>query len=153
MKTYVHKPADVQKKWVLIDAEGMILGRLASQIALRLRGKHLPQFTPFVDCGDNVIVINADKVKLTGKKAKFDMFYWHTGFPGGIKGRSKGQILEGAHPERVLEKAVERMMPKDSPLARKQMTNLRIFKGAEHTHQAQNPEVLDIAKLNAKNKR
>ena len=153
MKTYVHKPADVQKKWILIDAEGMILGRLASQIALRLRGKHLPEFTPFVDCGDNVIVINADKVKLTGKKAKFDMFYWHTGFPGGIKGRSKGQILEGAHPERVLEKAVERMMPKDSPLARKQMTNLRIFKGAEHTHQAQNPEVLDIAKLNPKNKR
>lgn len=153
MKTYNIKPAEVEKKWLLIDAEGVTLGRLASLIAMRLRGKNKPTYTPHVDCGDNVIVINADKVRITGKKKKFDIFYWHTGFPGGIKGRSKGQILEGKHPERVLEKAVERMMPKDSPLARKQMSNLRVYAGTEHPHEAQQPEVLDVAALNPKNKR
>jgi large subunit ribosomal protein L13 len=153
MKTYNIKPAEVEKKWLLIDAEGVTLGRLASLIALRLRGKNKPTYTPHVDCGDNVIVINADKVRITGKKKKFDIFYWHTGFPGGIKGRSKGQILEGKHPERVLEKAVERMMPKDSPLARKQMSNLRVYAGTDHPHEAQQPEVLDVAALNPKNKR
>lgn len=153
MKTFSQKPADVEKKWVLIDAEGLVLGRLATVIAMRLRGKHLPNYTPHVDCGDNIIVINAEKVKLTGKKAKFSMFHWHTGFPGGLKSRSKGQILEGAHPERVIEKAVERMLPKESPLARRQLGNLRVFKGTEHAHVAQNPEVLDVAALNPKNAR
>lgn len=153
MKTYSAKPTEVEKKWLLIDAEGVTLGRLASQIALRLRGKHKAMFTPHIDCGDNIIVINAEKVRITGKKAKFDIFYWHTGFPGGIKGLSKGQILEGKFPGRVIENAVRRMMPKDSPLARQQMTNLRIYKGNTHPHEAQNPETLDVGAMNPKNKR
>lgn len=153
MKTYSAKPTEVQKKWLLIDAEGVTLGRLASQIALRLRGKHKAMYTPHIDCGDNIIVINAEKVRLTGKKAKFDIFYWHTGFPGGIKSRTKGQILEGQFPGRVIENAVRRMMPKDSPLARDQMTNLRIYKGAAHPHEAQSPEILDVGAMNPKNKR
>lgn len=153
MKTYRIKTAEVQKKWILVDAEGVALGRLASILAMRLRGKHLPSYTPNVDCGDNIVVINAEKVRLTGKKAKFDIFYWHTGYPGGIKGISKGQILDGKFPGRVIQNAVRRMMPKDSPLARQQLTNLRVFKGTEHTHEAQKPEKLDVAALNPKNKR
>jgi large subunit ribosomal protein L13 len=153
MKTYSAKPSEVEKKWLLIDAEGITLGRLASLIAMRLRGKHKPMFTPHIDCGDNVIVINAEKVRLTGKKDKFDVFYWHTGFPGGIKGRTKGEILAGKFPGRVIENAVRRMMPKDSPLARQQMTCLRIFAGPAHAHEAQQPEVLDVASMNPKNKR
>lgn len=153
MKTYRIKAAEVQKKWILVDAEGVALGRLASILAMRLRGKHLPSYTPNVDCGDNIVVINAEKVRLTGKKAKFDIFYWHTGYPGGIKGISKGQILDGKFPGRVIQNAVRRMMPKDSPLARQQLTNLRVFKGTEHTHEAQKPEKLDVAALNPKNKR
>lgn len=153
MKTYSAKPTEVTKKWLLIDAEGLILGRLAGIIAMRLRGKHKPMYTPHIDCGDNVIVINAEKVRLTGKKEKFDIFYWHTGFPGGIKGRSKGEILRGKNPGEVVENAVRRMMPKDSPLARGQMVNLRIFAGPTHTHEAQQPEVLDVAAMNPKNKR
>ena len=152
MKTYSAKPGEVDQNWLLIDADGLTLGRMATEISSRLRGKHKPEFTPHVDCGDNIIVINADKVKLTGKKRDQDKFYWHTGYPGGIKERSKGQILEGAHPERVVMKAVERMMPR-GPLGRRQMTNLRVFAGTEHTHEAQKPEVLDIAALNSKNKR
>ncbi|HYD17828.1 MAG TPA: 50S ribosomal protein L13 [Patescibacteria group bacterium] len=153
MKSYVAKPSEIEKKWLLIDAEGLVLGRLASLVALRLRGKHKPMFTPNIDCGDNVIIINAEKVKLTGKKAKFDIFYWHTGFPGGIKGLSKGQILEGKFPGRVIQNAVRRMMPKDSPLARQQLTCLRVYAGAAHPHEAQKPEVVDIAAMNPKNKR
>ncbi|MDP2206417.1 MAG: 50S ribosomal protein L13 [Alphaproteobacteria bacterium] len=153
MKTYSAKPSEVEKKWLLIDAEGVTLGRLASLIAMRLRGKHKPMYTAHIDCGDNVIVVNAEKVRLTGKKAKFDVFYWHTGFPGGIKGRTKGEILAGKFPGRVIENAVRRMMPKDSPLAREQMTSLRIFAGPTHTHEAQQPEVLDVAGMNPKNKR
>lgn len=153
MKTYSAKPSEVEKKWLLIDAEGVTLGRLASIIAMRLRGKHKPMYTAHIDCGDNVIVINAEKVRLTGKKDKFDVFYWHTGFPGGIKGRTKGEILAGKFPGRVIENAVRRMMPKDSPLARQQMTGLRIFAGPTHTHEAQQPEVLDVAAMNPKNKR
>lgn len=153
MKTYSAKPTEVTKKWLLIDAEGVALGRLASIIAMRLRGKHKPMYTPHIDCGDNVIVINAEKVRLTGKKAKFDYFYWHTGFPGGIKGRSKGEILAGKNPGEVIENAVRRMMPKDSPLARHQMVNLRLFAGSTHTHEAQQPEVVDVAAMNPKNKR
>ncbi|MAQ71255.1 MAG: 50S ribosomal protein L13 [Alphaproteobacteria bacterium] len=152
MKTYSAKPADIEKKWLLVDAEGVTLGRLASQIALRLRGKHKPMFTPSQDCGDNVIVINAEKVRLTGKKRNDDQFYWHTGYPGGIKSRSKGEILDGAHPERVVQKAVERMLPR-GPMGRKVMGNLRVYAGTDHPHEAQNPEVLDMAALNPKNKR
>jgi large subunit ribosomal protein L13 len=146
------KPAEVQKKWIIVDAEGVALGRLASQIALVLRGKTKPQFTPNVDCGDNVIVINAEKVHLTGKKRDQDIFFWHTGYIGGIKQRTKGQILDGKFPERVVEKAVERMLPK-GPLGRKVFANLRVYAGTEHPHEAQNPTVLDIAAMNDKNKR
>jgi len=152
MKTLNLKPAEVEKKWILIDAEGLVLGRLASQIAMRLRGKHKPTYTPHVDCGDNVIVINAEKVRLTGRKRQDDMFYWHTGYPGGIKGRSKGQILDGRFPERVIIKAVERMIPR-GPLGRRVMSNLRVYAGTEHPHAAQQPEMLDVAGMNPKNKR
>lgn len=150
--TYSAKAADVQKDWIVIDAEGLVLGRLASLIALRLRGKHKPSYTPHIDDGDNVVVINAEKVRLTGNKAKADIFYWHTGYPGGIKGRSKGEILEGKHPERVIEKAVERMLP-EGPLARKQLKNLKVYAGKDHPHEAQSPKVVDIAGMNKKNKR
>lgn len=153
MKTYSAKPSEVEKKWLLIDAEGVVLGRLASLIAMRLRGKHKAMYTPHIDCGDNIVVINAEKVRLTGRKAKFDIFYWHTGFPGGIKSRTKGQILESKYPGRVIENAVRRMMPKHGPLARSQMTCLRIFAGPKHDHEAQKPEVLDIGAMNPKNKR
>ena len=147
------KPADVEKKWIVVDAQNAVVGRLASFIAMRLRGKHRPDYTPHVDLGDYVIVINADKVKFTGRKLEQKIYYRHTGHPGGIKQRTAGQILDGRFPERVLEKAVERMLPKESPLARAQMTHLRIFNGAEHTHAAQSPEVIDFAGLNAKNQR
>ena len=146
------KPAEVEKKWIIVDAEDVVLGRLASVIALRLRGKHKPDFTPHVDGGDNVIVINAEKVRLTGNKRDGDIFYWHTGYPGGIKQRSKGQILEGQHPERVVEKAVQRMLPK-GPLGRRIFKNMRVYAGTEHGHEAQKPEVLDVAAMNPKNKR
>ena len=152
MKTYSMKAAEVEKKWLVVDAEDVVLGRLASIVALRLRGKHKPSFTPHVDCGDNVIVINAEKVRLTGNKREQDIFYWHTGYPGGIKGRSKGELLEGRHPERVIEKAVERMLP-DGPLGRKVFKNLRVYAGPNHGQEAQKPEVLDIAAMNPKNKR
>ncbi len=152
MKTYSAKPSEVEKKWFVIDAEGVVLGRLASLIALRLRGKHKPTFTPHIDCGDNIIVINAEKVRLTGKKRDDSLFFWHTGHPGGIKQRSKGQILDGKHPERVIEKAVERMLPR-GPMGRQQLKNLRVYAGTEHDHAAQKPEVLDVAAMNPKNKR
>lgn len=150
--TYSAKPSEIEKKWIVVDAQDVVLGRLASIIALRLRGKHKPSFTPHMDCGDNVIVINAEKVRLTGNKRKNDIFYWHTGYPGGIKQRSKGQILDGNYPNRVVEKAVERMLPR-GPLGRQQFKNLRVYAGTEHPHTAQNPEVLDIAGMNEKNKR
>lgn len=146
------KTADADKKWVLIDADGLVLGRLASLIALRLRGKHKPGFSPHVDCGDNIIVINAAKVRLSGKKLADKIFYWHTGYPGGVKSRTAGATLESAHPERLLIKAVERMVPR-GPLGRAQMRNLRVYPGAEHPHAAQNPEALDVAALNPKNRR
>jgi len=147
------KPAEVEKKWIVIDAQDAVVGRLASFIANRLRGKHLPTYTPHVDCGDFVVVINADKVKFTGRKLQNKIYYWHTGHPGGVKERTADKILGGRFPERVLEKAVERMLPKESPLARKQMTHLRIYTGAEHPHAAQNPESIAFADLNAKNVR
>ncbi len=152
MKTFSATPADIDKKWILIDAEGVVLGRLASIIAMRLRGKHKATFTPSMDMGDNVIVINADKVQLTGKKRTDKVHYWHTGYPGGIKSRTAGQILEGEHPERVVIKAVQRMLP-GGKLSRKQMTNLRVYAGSEHPHAAQNPEVLDVKAMNPKNTR
>ena len=151
-KTTVTKTADVEKKWVLIDAQGLVVGRLATLIAMRLRGKHKPSFTPHVDDGDNVIVINADKVVLTGRKLEQKNYYHHTGFIGGIKERSAKFILEGRFPERIVEKAVERMLPR-GPLGRQQLSNLRVYKGAEHPHVAQNPVTLDVASLNSKNVR
>ncbi|MDF0603236.1 50S ribosomal protein L13 [Psychromarinibacter sp. C21-152] len=152
MKTYTATPADIDKKWILIDAEGVVLGRLASIVANRLRGKHKPSFTPSMDMGDNVIIINADKVQLTGKK-RTDKTYWrHTGHPGGIKSRTAEQILEGEHPERVVTAAVKRMLP-GNKLARQQMTHLRVYAGAEHPHEAQNPEVLDVKAMSKKNTR
>ena len=150
MKTYSAKPTEIDKKWLLIDADGLVLGRLATIIATHLRGKHKPSYTPHMDCGDNIVVINAEKVQLTGNKRKDDIFYWHTGYPGGIKGRSKGAILDGKHPERVIEKAVERMVPR-GPLGRRVMKNLRVFAGPEHKHQAQQPAPLNIAGMNRKN--
>jgi large subunit ribosomal protein L13 len=144
-------PSTVEKKWHLIDADGLVVGRVATIIANILRGKHKPSFTPHIDCGDNVVVINADKVRFTGKKLDQKVYYKHTGYAGGIKGVTAGKVLDGRFPERVLEKAVERMIPR-GPLGRQQMRNLRIFKGAEHDHAAQNPEVLDVASLNRKNK-
>ncbi|MDP1738801.1 MAG: 50S ribosomal protein L13 [Caulobacter sp.] len=147
------KPAEVEKKWIVIDAENVVVGRLASFIAMRLRGKHRPDYTPHVDCGDYVVVVNADKVKFTGRKLDQKIYYRHTGHPGGIKQITAGKQLSGRFPERVLEKAVERMLPKESPLARAQMTHLRIFNGAEHTHQAQSPEVVAFAGFNSKNTR
>ncbi|MEM9011197.1 MAG: 50S ribosomal protein L13 [Pseudomonadota bacterium] len=152
MTTFSARPADIDKRWILIDAEGLVLGRLATIVAMRLRGKHKPTYTPHMDMGDNVIVINADKIQLTGNKRAEKTYYRHTGYPGGIKSQTAAQILEGRFPERVVEKAVQRMMP-GGPLARKQLSNLRVYAGAEHPHEAQNPEVLDIASMNAKNTR
>jgi len=152
MKTFSQKPAEVTKKWVLIDAEGLVVGRLASFVANRLRGKHKPTYTPHVDDGDNVIIINADKVVFTGRKYERKKYYWHTGYIGGIKERTARQILEGRFPERVVEKAIERMIPR-GPLGRRQMKNLRVYAGPNHPHEAQNPEKLDVAALNKKNVR
>jgi len=153
MKTFTAKPADVEKKWVVIDAEGAIVGRLAAYIATRLRGKHRPEFTPHVDTGDHVIVINADKVVFTGRKYQDKRYYRHTGHPGGIKETSPRKVLEGRFPERVVEMAVKRMLPKESPLARSQFSKLRVYAGAEHPHEAQNPEVVDFKSMNTKNAR
>ena len=147
------KPAQVEKKWILIDAENAVVGRLATFIAMRLRGKHRPDYTPNVDCGDYVVVINADKVKFTGRKLEQKIYYRHTGHPGGVKEVTAGRQLAGRFPERVLEKAVERMLPKESPLARKQMTHLRLFAGGAHEHEAQQPETIDFASASPKNTR
>jgi large subunit ribosomal protein L13 len=145
------KPAEVEKKWIVIDAENAVVGRLATFIAMRLRGKHRPDYTPHVDCGDFVVVINADKVKFTGRKLEQKIYYRHTGHPGGVKSVTAGTQLNGRFPERVLEKAVERMLPKESPLARAQLTHLRIYNAGEHPHEAQAPETIAFASLNAKN--
>ncbi|MDJ0628900.1 MAG: 50S ribosomal protein L13 [Rhodobacter sp.] len=152
MKTYTATPADIDKKWIVIDADGVVLGRLASIVANRLRGKHKATFTPHMDMGDNVIVINADKVQMTGNKRAEKTYYRHTGYPGGIKSRTASEILDGAHPERIVTMAVKRMLP-GNRLSRKQMTNLRVYAGAEHPHEAQAPEVLDVKSMNKKNTR
>ena len=147
------KPAEVEKKWIHIDAEGVVVGRLATFIANRLRGKHRGDYTPHVDCGDYVVVTNVDKVVFTGKKLTDKIYYRHTGHPGGVKSTSPEKVLNGRFPERVLEKAVERMLPKESPLARKQMTHLRIYNAPEHPHAAQKPATIDYKSKNRKNSR
>ncbi|MGD9741751.1 MAG: 50S ribosomal protein L13 [Dongiaceae bacterium] len=152
MKTYSMKQSELAKKWFVVDADGVVLGRLASIIANRLRGKHKATFTPHMDCGDYIVVVNAAKVKLTGRKAENERFYWHTGHPGGVKDRTMGEILGGRFPERVVMKAVERMVPR-GPLGRQQMSNLKVYPGPDHPHAAQQPQPLDVAGMNAKNKR
>ena len=153
MSTYSAKPSEVKAKWFVVDAEGVVLGRLATVIASRLRGKHKPRFTPSIDCGDHIIVVNADKVKITGRKYAQKKYYWHTGYPGGIKEKTARAILEGSHPERIILKAVRRMLPKESPLANKQFSKLRVYAGPSHPHQAQDPELLDVGARNNKNTR
>jgi large subunit ribosomal protein L13 len=152
MKTFVAKPKEVEKSWVVIDASGLVVGRLAALIATRLKGKHKPTYTPHVDMGDNVIVINAEKVQFTGRKREDKIYYHHTGYPGGLKERTAQMIMDGKFPERVVELAVERML-KRGPLQRQLMRNLKVYKGASHPHAAQNPTPLDVAKLNRKNVR
>ena len=152
MSTYSAKAADIEKKWVLIDAKGLVVGRLASIVALRLRGKHKPTFTPHVDDGDNVIIVNAEKVVLTGRKREQKVYHHHTGYIGGIKERTAKYLLESRFPERVVEKAVERMLPR-GPLGRQQLGNLRVYAGTEHPHEAQQPETVDVASMNRKNMR
>ena len=152
MKTYSAKASEIEKKWVVIDAEGLVVGRLASIIAMRLRGKHKPTYTPHMDCGDNVIVINAAKVVLTGNKLKKKVYYHHTGYIGGIKERTAGAIMAGKFPERIVEKAVQRMLPR-GPLGRRQLGNLRVYAGPDHPHVAQNPELIDVGAMNRKNTR
>ncbi len=145
------KTKEVEKQWILLDAENVITGRLASFIALHLRGKHRPDYSPHIDCGDHVIVINADKVALTGKKRSDKIYYRHTGYPGGLKDTTAGKILDGRFPERVLRKAVQRMLPKESPLARKQFSSLHVYAGPDHPHEAQKPTKIDFAAMNSKN--
>ncbi|GAB5502888.1 MULTISPECIES: 50S ribosomal protein L13 [Parvibaculaceae] len=150
MKTFTATPSNIEKKWVLIDAEGLVVGRMATIIATRLRGKHKPTFTPHMDCGDNIVVINASKIALTGKKMTDKIYYRHTGHPGGIKETNPTRILASKNPEDIVRKAVQRMLP-GGPLSRAQMSNLKIYPGTEHPHEAQQPEVLDIASMNSKN--
>ena len=152
MRTYSAKPSEIEKKWWIIDAEGLVLGRLATIVAMYLRGKHKPTFTPHMDCGDNIIIVNAEKVRLTGSKRTAKTYYWHTGYPGGIKSRTADKILDGDHPERVIQKAVQRMITR-GPLGRMQMGNLKVYGGSVHPHEAQHPETLDVGAMNAKNKR
>ncbi len=152
MKTYSMKASEIDKKWYVVDATDLVLGRLASIISMYLRGKHKPSYTAHMDCGDNIIVINAEKIRLTGKKLDDKKFYWHTGHPGGIKERTMKQLLGGKYPERVITKAVERIITR-GPLGRQQMTGLKVYAGATHPHEAQTPQVLDVASMNPKNKR
>lgn len=152
MKTFSATPKDIDKKWLLVDAEDIVLGRLAAVVATRLRGKHKPSYTPHMDCGDNVIVINAEKVKLTGRKLEDKIYYRYTGYPGGVRSRTPASILASSTPERVVSLAIERMIPK-GPLGRKQLSNLKVYAGSDHPHEAQQPQTLDIAAMNPKNKR
>lgn len=152
MKTYSAKLSEIQKKWVLVDATDLVLGRVAAEIAKVLRGKHKPTFTPHLDCGDNVIVINAEKIHLTGKKLAQKEYHWHTEYPGGWKTITAGKVMEGRFPDRVLRKAVERMITRN-PLGSKQMSNLYIYAGSKHPHESQKPEVLDLGIRNSKNRK
>jgi len=150
MQTYSPKASEIQKKWVVIDAEGLVVGRLAAIIATRLRGKHKPAYTPHMDCGDNVIVVNAEKILFTGNKVTQKQYHWHTGYIGGIKDRTPEKFLTGKTPERVVELAVKRMLPR-GPLGKHQFANLRVYAGPEHPHAAQQPEALDVGAMNPKN--
>ena len=152
IKPYNPSASDLESDWQVVDADGQTLGRLCTGIAMSLMGKHKPGYVPHLLSGDFVVVINAEKVHLTGNKRANKLFYWHTGYPGGIKSRTMAERLDGKHPERVILKAVERMIPR-GPLGRQQMSNLRVYAGAEHPHEAQQPEVLDVAAMNPKNKR
>ena len=152
MRTYSARPSEVAHPWILIDAEGLVVGRLAAFVARRLRGKHRPEYTPHIDCGDHIVVVNADKILLTGRKREQKTYYWHTGYPGGIRSRRAGQILEGRHPERVVREAVRRMLPR-GPLGRKQLSKLRVYPGPVHPHAAQTPEQLNVGAMNRKNGR
>jgi len=152
MRTYSAKPADVQRKWFVIDADGVVLGRMAAIVAQILRGKHKTIYTPHIDTGDHVVIVNAEKVKLTGRKADQRIFYWHSGHPGGLKEHTPRRTLAGRFPERVVKRAIERMMPKDSPLSRAQLKKLKVYAGAEHPHEAQSPDVMDLGSRNRKNK-
>lgn len=152
MRTYSAKPSDVQRKWFVIDADGIVLGRMAAIVAQILRGKHKTMYTPHIDTGDHVVIVNAEKIKLTGRKADQRIFYWHSGHPGGLKEHTPRRTLAGRFPERVVKRAIERMMPKDSPLARAQLKKLKVYAGAEHPHEAQSPEVMDLSIRNRKNK-
>lgn len=152
MKSYSATPKDVKNQWWIIDAEGVVLGRLASQVAMILRGKHKAMFTPHIDCGDSVVIINAEKVKITGKKKEDKKFFWHTGFPGGIKETTPAKTFRTKFPQRVVERAILRMLP-EGPLGAKQYGKLRVYAGTEHPHTAQQPQTLDLAAKNAKNKR
>jgi len=150
MKTYSAKPGDIKRDWYVIDAEGLVLGRLATIVATRLRGKHKAMFTPHMDCGDHIVVLNAEKVVLTGNKRTQKVYYRHTGYPGGIKEARADTVLDGRFPGRVIEKAVERMVP-SGPLGRQVMRKLHIYAGPEHPHAGQSPQPLDIAAMNSKN--
>ena len=150
MQTYSAKASEIKKKWVVIDAAGLVVGRLATIVAVRLRGKHKAMYTPHMDCGDNVIIVNAEKVLLTGNKLKDKIYYWHTGYIGGIKERTPEKYLTGKTPTRVVEKAIQRMLPR-GPLGRQQMSNLRVYVGPDHPHEAQQPETLDVANMSPKN--
>lgn len=152
MKTYSMKASEIDKKHYVVDADGVVLGRMAAVIAAVLRGKNKPTYTPHMDCGDHVIVINAEKVALTGNKLTDKKYYRHTGYPGGIRERTPEKILESKRPGEIIEKAVQRMLPR-GPLGRQQFSNLRVYAGSEHPHEAQQPETLDIAAMNSKNKR
>ncbi|WP_306257252.1 50S ribosomal protein L13 [Pararhizobium sp. IMCC21322] len=152
MKTYSAKASEIEKNWILIDAEDLVVGRLAAIVATRLRGKHKVTYTPHMDCGDHVIVVNAAKVALTGKKYEDKVYYWHTGYPGGIKQRTARELIESRFPERVVMKAVQRMLPR-GPLGRQQLRNLKVYGGSEHPHEAQQPATLDVAAMNSKNKK
>ena len=150
MKTYMASLSDIKKDWLLVDAENIILGRLATIVATRLRGKHKPSYTPNVDCGDNVIVINAEKIRLSGNKLESKIYYHHTGYPGGIRARTASNILSSSTPEEIVSKAISRMIPK-GPLGRKQIKNLKVYAGPSHPHEAQEPKILDISMMNEKN--
>lgn len=151
-KTYSAKPSEVERKWWLIDAENLVVGRLSTIVANLLRGKHKPSFTPNIDCGDHVVIINADKVVLTGNKYEDKPYYHHTGHPGGIKEIKARKILEGKFPERILESSISRMISR-GPLQRDILEKLHIYKGSEHKHQGQTPQPFDVASLNRKNKK
>ena len=152
MKTYSVRPSDIVKKWYLVDATDLVLGRLAVVLANYVRGKHKVYFTPNIDCGDHVVVVNAEKIKLTGKKLNNHMHYWHTGYPGGIKSKSYAQILEGKNPQEAIQLAVKRMVPK-GPLGKQQLKKLYVYSGDKHPHDAQKPEPIDLIAMNKKNKR